>query len=838
MKDTYKRWRIAVQLLVCGLMLLTSSRVYADTFEYDDLNRLTKIIYDNGDYIEYEYDLAGNILNVFSPDIPPVAVNDGATVAEDAPATAIDVLINDSDSDGGPQSIDTVTQPPNGFVVITNDGADLTYTPAANYCNDETSTDNFTYTLIPADSTATVQVTVTCVNDPPEATDDAFAIDEDTQLEIAAPGALGNDSDVDGDSLTATLLNDVGNGTLIMNSDGSFTYTPNPDFNGADSYDYKVCDTQGACDTATANITVNPVNDAPVAADDVFATDEDTPLTIPGAGVMGNDSDVDIDPLTCETLTEPVNGTLSLNTDGSFVYKPNPNFYGTDSFTYTVADGNGASDSATVTVTVYPVNDVPTASDDTAVTDEDTPVLVDLLANDMDVDGNLDPTTAVIQSGPANGTLVKNGDGLFTYTPKPNFNGADNFDYQVCDTDGACDTATVNITVNPVNDAPTISLSIQEQTVQYSDGLASVTIAAGDIDSSPIAITANWTKDGGTPQEGLPDGLSLSLDSCQGDSQVSCDPILSGSVRVAVGSYVITISADDGEHKVSESTTLVVVPEDAKLIFGENNPTAVQVASPGGDSGEFDLTVQGSETLPDLADILAGAGNISLAEVSMNLLPVGPGTPVEGVCEVDPVSGEGYEAILTATCRFDAVPVNTYNAVASIGGNYFAGSSEDVLTVYDPSLGFATGGGWLYWPGTADKTNFGFTMKYSKNAGNVKGSLLVIRHLADGTIYRVKSNALYGLALGEIPVDDAGTLGWASFSGKATYQEPGWPEAIGNHEFVVYLEDHNEPGNGTDALWIEVHGKDGIGIPVMSMERPAVDNTEEIQHGNIIVPHS
>jgi hypothetical protein len=194
---------------------------------------------------------------------------------------------------------------------------------------------------------------------------------------------------------------------------------------------------------------------------------------------------------------------------------------------------------------------------------------------------------------------------------------------------------------------------------------------------------------------------------------------------------------------------------------------------------------------------------------------------------------------------FNEVPVNTYTVEVVVHGGFYTGSGEDVLVVFDPSLGFATGGGWFYWPGTqddgtgypGDKTNFGFTMRYNKKGERVRGSLLLIRHLADGSIYRVKSNALYGLALGE---SEDGIFGWASFSGKATYLEPGWPEPIGNHEFLAYVEDHNEPGTGVDRFWIEVRDKDGIAIESISMDRPGSDpeNSAQIGGGNLVVPHS
>lgn len=127
-------------------------------------------------------------------------------------------------------------------------------------------------------------------------------------------------------------------------------------------------------------------------------------------------------------------------------------------------------------------------------------------------------------------------------------------------------------------------------------------------------------------------------------------------------------------------------------------------------------------------------------------------------------------------------------------------------------------------------------MKYNKKATNIQGNLLLISHLPDGTRYRVKSNALYGLALGET-MRDGETCGWASFSGKSTYLEPGRTEPEGNHEFVTYVEDCDNPGTGTDSFWVEMHDKDGNVIDDMSMPREAYDNIEELEGGNIVVPH-
>ncbi|NOG48612.1 MAG: tandem-95 repeat protein [Chloroflexi bacterium] len=256
--------------------------------------------------------------------------------------------------------------------------------------------------------------------------DDAYATDEDTALNIAAPGVLTNDTDVDGDSLTAVLVVGPTNGTLTLNSDGSFIYTPNANFNGSDSFTYKANDGTADSNVATVTITVNPVNDAPVAVNDAYTTDEDVALNIAAPGVLTNDTDAEADPLTAVLVVGPTNGTLTLSSDGSFIYTPNVNFNGSDSFTYKANDGTVDSNVATVTITVNPVNDAPVAVNDAYTTDEDTTLNVaapGVLTNDTDVDG--DTLTAVLVVGPTNGTLTLATSGSFIYTPNAGFNGSD-----------------------------------------------------------------------------------------------------------------------------------------------------------------------------------------------------------------------------------------------------------------------------------------------------------------------------------------------------------------------------------------------------------------------------
>ena len=180
----------------------------------------------------------------------------------------------------------------------------------------------------------------------PDAKDDTASVNEDNSVTIPV---LANDTDPETDALTVTGASDGANGTTVVNPDGTITYTPDPDFNGTDSFTYTVSDGNGGTDTATVNVTINAVNDAPLAQDDTATTDFESDVTIP---VLGNDTDVDGDTLSVTDVTDPANGSAVINADGTITYTPDAGFSGEDSFSYTVADGNGGTDTATVTVSV------------------------------------------------------------------------------------------------------------------------------------------------------------------------------------------------------------------------------------------------------------------------------------------------------------------------------------------------------------------------------------------------------------------------------------------------------------------------------------------------------
>ena len=303
-------------------------------------------------------------------------------------------------------------------------------------------------------------------NESPTAVGDSYAaFDEDTTLNVDGsaqyPSVLANDSDPEGDSLTAVLVDGAAHGTLDLNADGTFSYVPDENYNGSDSFSYKASDGTSFSNVVTVSLSITPVNDAPVAVDDgPYSVDAGETLTVNAAnGVLTNDGDVDGDVIKAALVSNASNGTLNLNSDGSFVYSPNAGFDGTDSFIYAANDGALDSNQITVNIEVLPQNDPPVAVGDTyAAFDEDTTLNVDgsslpgVLANDNDPEG--ESLSAVLVDDVSNGTLSLNDDGTFTYTPDENYNGSDSFTYKASDGVNFSNIVSVNLTITPVNDAP------------------------------------------------------------------------------------------------------------------------------------------------------------------------------------------------------------------------------------------------------------------------------------------------------------------------------------------------------------------------------------------------
>jgi DNA/RNA endonuclease G (NUC1) len=411
---------------------------------------------------------------------PPGTEDQFATTAEDTPAN---IGLNVAIPSGSTISYVVDTAPAHG--VLSGSGPSFTYTPAPNYHGP----DSFTFHATDGSHTSnnsTVSITVTEVNDPPTTNDDTATTDEDSFVNISATDLTTNDSAGPADeSLQNLTVNSVSStvnthGSVVLN-DGAITYTPDANYHGAASFTYLVCDngnTSGApdvqCTNGIVNVTVNSTNDNPVAANDTANTDEDTPTSI---DVVANDTDVDGDGRTLQSVGTAAHGSVTI-VSGEAQYSPTANFHGSDSFTYVVSDGHGGTATGTVNITVNAVNDDPAAVDNSTSTDEDNPVNVDVVANDTDIDGDTPSLQSVGTAAHGSVSIV---DGQAQYSPSANFNGSDSFTYVVTDGHGGTATGTVNVTVNPINDAPSAN---GQSVTTNSNTPVGITLTGSDLETA------------------------------------------------------------------------------------------------------------------------------------------------------------------------------------------------------------------------------------------------------------------------------------------------------------------------------------------------------------------
>ncbi|HET9666586.1 MAG TPA: Ig-like domain-containing protein, partial [Desertimonas sp.] len=389
---------------------------------------------------------------------PPSAEDASVTTPEDTP---VELVFAGSDVDGDELTFEVVGGPEHGTLVGT------TYTPALDYHGPDSITFRASDGTLTDD--AVVTISVTPVNDPPVAFDDAATTDQDVAVDV---DVLAHDLDVDGNALAVSSFGQGDNGTVALVG-GTLRYTPAAGFSGSDSFTYQASDGSALSNSATVAITVHATaNAAPDAVDDEATTAEDTPTNV---DVLANDTDADVDPLTISNLTQPSNGVVSENADHTLHYVPAADFHGSDSFTYTISDGQGGTDTATVTIIVTAVNDAPVAFDDAKVTAEDSTLNASLPAA-TDVDG--DTLTYTLELGTAG--LSFNPDGSYSYVPPADFNGSASFTYRATDGSLSSNLATVTITVTPINDPPTLTVNPTALTMDEDAAAQPVTVTGAD----------------------------------------------------------------------------------------------------------------------------------------------------------------------------------------------------------------------------------------------------------------------------------------------------------------------------------------------------------------------
>ncbi|UKA01381.1 Ig-like domain-containing protein [Photobacterium damselae] len=563
-------------------------------------------------------------------------VND-APVGEDVTAetqedTAVTGQLTATDVDGDNLTFKPGTNPENGSVTINADGS-WEYVPNPEF-NGE---DSFTVVVDDGNGgtdTITVTVNVTPVNDAPVGED----VSAETQEETAVTGQL-TATDVDGDNLTFKPGTNPANGQVTVNADGSWEYVPNPDFNGEDSFTVVVDDGNGGTDTITVTVNVTPVNDAPVGEDVTAETQEETTVT----GQL-TATDVDGDNLTFKPGTNPANGQVTVNADGSWEYVPNPDFNGEDSFTVVVDDGNGGSDTITVTVNVTPVNDAPVGENVTTETQEETAVTGQLTATDVDGD-NL---TFKPGTNPENGSVTINADGSWEYVPNPDFNGEDSFTVVVDDDNGGTDTITVTVNVTPVNDAPVgedVSVETQEETAVTGQ------LTATDVDGDNLTF-----KPGSDPTNG---SVTVNPD---GSWEFVPNPDFNGEDS-------FTVVVDDGNGGTDTITVTVNVTPVNDAPVGENVTTETQEET--AVTGQLIATDVDGDNLTFKPGTNPENGSVTInADGSWEYVP---NTDFNGEDSFTVVVDDGNGGTDTITVTVNVTPVND----APVGEDVTAETQED-----------------------------------------------------------------------------------------------------------------------------------------------------------------
>jgi hypothetical protein len=388
-------------------------------------------------------------------------------------AVSGNILTND-DSNGGAMTVTTtpLTAPSNGTIILAADGS-YTYTPTAGFIG----SDEIRYRVCNAAGLCDTAYLRIQVLDLPSATSNNAPIAQNdngsTLMGVPATGnVLSNDFDPNANTLTVnpTPISSPTHGTLVLNANGTYTYTPNSGFYGEDTFSYQVCDngTPSLCDTAVVVINVlvdnnGASNNPPAAQDDAILTYINTPKT---GDLKANDTDPNAHTLTYNTppLSNPAHGTVVINANGTFTYTPTTGYLGSDQFKYLVCDNGtpSACDTATAFVEVYPIPNLPPVIAETPQTvQEDVTTSFCVAITDPNATDTHTVTLCGIQNGIATAAVNNTTHQVcVTYTPNTNFNGQDTVCVIICDsgTPTLCDTARIPVTVSPVNDKPIVTI--------------------------------------------------------------------------------------------------------------------------------------------------------------------------------------------------------------------------------------------------------------------------------------------------------------------------------------------------------------------------------------------
>lgn len=541
-----------------------------------------------------------------------------------------------TDPQGQPMTVSLLSATTNGILTLNPNGS-FSYTPAAGF----TGTDTFTYQVsdpIAVGNTATATITV--ANQPPVANNFSYTTRQNTTLAVtAANGVLAHASDAEGETMTAVLVSTTSNGVLALKPDGSFTYTPNNNFTGSDSFKYQASDPNGTSTPATITLVVDQ---PPVAVNDAYTVSINQKLITTAAnGVLANDTDKENEKLSATLVAPPLRGTLVLSADGSFTYTPANNFLGIDSFTYLVSDPTATGNQATVTITI--LNQPPVAKDSSYSTSANRTLVVTaangVLATASDAEN--EPMSATVVSQPTHGTVSLNADGSFTYIPNGTFFGTDSFTFRVSDTSAPGNIATASITIaNQPPVAQNSSYVFNSGIPLNVDAAHGVLANASDPQGLPMTATVVSLPRNGTlflQADGsfsfVPNSGFLGTDSFT--FRVS-DASLQGNIATVTLQGVLPPVAQDSNYIVNSNTTLTVSAAQGVLAAASDLQglpmTAALVTAPV--NGSVTLKSDGSFVYSPRANFFGVdsfafrvsdpsiAGNIATATISvLNLAP-------------------------------------------------------------------------------------------------------------------------------------------------------------------------------------------------------------------------
>ncbi|QDV45474.1 hypothetical protein Enr13x_53530 [Stieleria neptunia] len=553
-----------------------------------DFNGIDSAVYTVYDSVAESSSTATVVFNVTPVNDAPTITGFSIDVDEDQTLTLSipGVLAYADDIDDPPDNLalSVIAPTEHGDLTWSTDGS-ITYTPSENF----NGSDSFIMQVNDgkdSSSLITVPITIQSVNDI-GGEPDLYNTNEDVVLDVPIPGVLANDVDVENDLLIAIPLSAGTKGNAVLNSDGSFIYTPNPNDYGIDTFTYQVFDGHDYSAPITATVNIAQVNDPPVAEEDSYTTDEETPLAIAAPGILFNDDDPEDHPLTSVHVAGGTNGTITVEDDGSFVYTPADDFFGEDTFWYYPTDGNASGSATLVTIDVVNINDAPQAIDNAYNVAEDHLLTVDeaagLVSDDLDVDFDVLSVTEIVDN-PDYGTIESwDPNGFFQYRPDPDFNGNDSFSYETQDPDGETATATVWISVDPINDAPVAAADANlSATEDQALVFAGSTLLANDLDVDGDDLTFNLL--------GFSEG-GVVADIGGGDYQFTPDADFDGEftfwyeandgfaqsepVTVTINVHSVNdapIATDDGPYLyVADAANLLVVSAAAGLLLNDDD---------------------------------------------------------------------------------------------------------------------------------------------------------------------------------------------------------------------------------------------------------------------------